>query len=185
MSKINPQEYKLKNGKVVLLRTTQVKDATQLVRLMKDVIKEGPFTLYEPDEYKSTVKSEAKRISRFKNSPGKIYLVCEYKNEITGFISFDNWDTRRTSHTGLFSVFLKKKWRCLGIGRILVNGLIDWGKSNPVNKKLSLAVFSTNTNAIALYKKLGFKQEGRCPADMIINGKNVDSILMYKFTKKY
>ena len=185
MSTVTPEEFKLKNGKTVLIRTALAKDSSSLVKLMKSVIKEGPFTLYEPDEYNSTIKSEARRILRFKKAEGKIYIVAEYKKEITGFVSFDNWDTRRTSHTGLFSVFLKKKWRGSGIGTLLIKALISWGEKNTLNKKLSLAVFSTNKNAIALYKKLGFKQEGRCPADMIIDGEKVDSILMYKFTKKY
>lgn len=185
MSTVKSSEFILQNGNTLILRTAIAKDASQIVKLMKAVVKEGHYTLYEPDEYRSTAKSEAKRITEFKNAPGKIYLVGEIGKEITGFISFDNWNTRRTAHTGLFSVYLKKKWRGMGIGKILVKGLLDWGKNNPVNKKISLAVFSTNKNAIALYKKLGFKQEGRCPADMIINGKNVDSIFMYKYTKKY
>jgi RimJ/RimL family protein N-acetyltransferase len=183
MSTISPEEYKLKNGKEVIIRTALAKDAAQVVKIMKDVIKEGPFTLYETDEYSATAKSEAKRIKRFKDAPGKIYLVAEVKSEIAGFISFDNWDTRRTEHTGLFSVFLKKKWRAMGIGGLLIKSMLSWGKSNPVNKKISLAVFSTNKSAIALYKKLGFRKEGCCPRDMIINGKYVDSILMYKYTK--
>ena len=183
MSIISPEEHKLKSGKKVIIRTALAKDAAQVVKIMKDVIKEGPFTLYETDEYGSTAKSEAKRIKRFKDAPGKIYLVAEVKNEITGFISFNNWDTRRTEHTGLFSVFLKKKWRAIGIGSMLIRCMLAWGKINPVNKKVSLAVFSTNKSAIALYKKLGFRQEGYCPRDMIINGQYVDSILMYKYTK--
>ena len=183
MSTINEQYFNLKDGRVLILRTALVKDASQIVRLMKDIVDEGPYTLAEPDEYKSTVKSESKKIKRFKDAPGKIYLVGEVNKEITGFISFDNWDTKRTSHTGLFSVFIKKKWRGKGIGKILINGMLDWGRTNPVNKKISLAVFSTNKSAIALYKKLGFRQEGRCLKDMIINGKYVDSILMYKYTK--
>ena len=81
------------------------------------------------------------------------------------------------------SLFIKKKYRNAGVGKALGNELLNWGKANPVNKKISLAVFSTNTTAIALYKKLGFKVEGKCPKDMIIDGKYVDSILMYKFTK--
>jgi RimJ/RimL family protein N-acetyltransferase len=185
MSIIEPKEFILKNGSKIILRSAVSKDAGQLVELMQNVIEEGPFTLYEPDEYHATAKSEAKKIKRLRDGAGKVYLVAEIEKEITGFVSFDNWDTRRTAHTGLFSVFIKKKWRGIGIGRILVNGLLDWGRDNPVNKKISLAVFSTNINAIALYKKLGFRQEGRCPADMIIDGKNVDSILMYKYTKKY
>lgn len=184
MGSVEPKEFILKNGKTSTLRTAALKDAPQIVKLMKDIIKEGPYTLAEPDEYKSTIKSEAAKIKRFRNSEGKIYLVLTIGKEVTGFISFDNWDTRRTAHTGLFSVFIRKKWRGLGIGKILVNGMIDWAKANPLNRKISLFVFSTNKNAIALYKKLGFKQEGRCPRDMIIGDKYVDSIMMYKFTKK-
>ncbi len=183
MSTINHQIFSLKSGKKLILRTALVKDSSQLVKLMRDIVNEGPFTLAEPDEYKSTIKTESRKIKRFKEADGKIYLVAEVSNEITGFITFDNWDTRRTSHTGLFSVFIKKKWRSKGIGKILINGMLEWSKTNPVNKKISLAVFSTNKNAIALYKALGFKQEGRCPRDIIIDGKYIDSIFMYKFTK--
>ena len=96
MSTINQQFFKLKNGKKLILRTALAKDAAQIVKLMKDIVKEGPFTLAEPDEYKSTIKSEAKKINRFKEAPDKIYLVAEVKNEIAGFISFDNWDTIKT-----------------------------------------------------------------------------------------
>ena len=183
MSTINEQYFRLKDGRELFLRTALAKDASQIVKLMRDVVNEGPFTLVEPDEYNSTVKSESRKIKRFKDAPGKIYLVGEVNKEITGFISFDNWDTKRTSHTGLFSVFIKKKWRGKGIGKILIKGMLEWGKTNPVNKKISLAVFSTNKSAIALYKKLDFKLEGKCPRDMIIDGEYVDSILMYKYTK--
>lgn len=183
MSTIDPEVYTLYNRKKLTIRTALGKDASQVVKLMKGVIKEGPFTLYESDEYSATAKSETKRIKRFKDAPGKIYLVALIKDEITGFISFDNWDTRRTAHTGLFSIFLKKKFRGMGIGRLLIKSMLNWGKNNPVNRKISLAVFSTNKNAIALYEKLGFRREGCCPRDMIIGGKYVDSILMYKYTK--
>lgn len=168
----------------MILRTAAVKDAAGIVNLMKEVIKEGPYTLAEPDEYRTTVKSEAAKIKRFRDAPGKIYLIALVNDEVTGFISFDNWDTRRTEHTGLFSVFIKKNFRGMGIGKILVNGMLEWAKDNPVNKKISLYVFSTNKNAIALYKKLGFKQEGLFKNDMIIDGKYVHSVAMYKFTKK-
>ncbi len=183
MSLIEPKNIKLENSQQLILRSAVSKDASQIVELMKSVIEEGPFTLYEPDEYRATAKSEAKKIKRLNDGAGKVYLVAELDKEISGFLSFDNWDTRRTEHTGLFSVFLKKKWRGMGIGRILIKGLLDWGKENKINKKISLYVFSTNKNAIALYKKMGFKIEGRFRRDMIINGKYVDSVAMYKYTK--
>lgn len=183
MSIITPNTFTLKNGKQLTLRTALAKDASHIVKLMKEVVKEGPYTLAEPDEYTTTVKSEAEKIKRFAKAEGKIYLVAEIKNEIAGFIDFDNWPTRRTRHTGLFSIFIKKQWRGMGIGKILVKGMLDWGAANPVNKKISLYVFSTNKNAIALYKKLGFKVEGTFKNDMIIDGKYVHSVAMCKFTK--
>ncbi len=183
MSTITEKNFVLKNGRKLILRTAMVKDAGQIVQLMRDVIKEGPFTLQEHDEYKATAKSEAAKIRRCMEAPGKIYLAAEIRKEIAGYISFDNWDTRRTSHTGLFSVFIRKKFRGMGIGRILVQGMLDWAKESPVNKKISLYVFSTNKGAIALYKKLGFKVEGLFKRDMIIDGKYVDSVAMYKYTK--
>ncbi len=183
MGTITPQEKITKDKKKILIRTAQVKDASKIVKLMRDVIKEGPFTLAEPDEYNTTAKDEAAKIRRCRDKDGKIYLVAEYKDEIAGFICLDSWPTRRTWHTGLFSVYLKKKWRSKGVGGMLVKAMLDWGKADPVNKKISLAVFSTNKGAIALYRKLGFKNEGCCKRDMIIDGKYVDSVLMYKYTK--
>lgn len=183
MSAITPKEFTLKNNKTLTLRSAMVKDAPQIVKLMKGVIKEGPYTLQEPDEYDTTAKSEVAKIKRLNSGKGSVYLVAEVNKSVTGFIAFDNWPTRRTEHTGLFSVFITKKWRGCGIGKILVQGMLDWAKENPVNRKISLYVFSTNKDAIALYKKLGFKTEGIFKRDMIINGKYVDSVAMYKYTK--
>ncbi len=184
MGTITPFEEISKDKKKILIRTAQVKDASKIVKLMRDVIKEGPYTLAEPDEYNTTAADEAAKIKRCRDKDGKIYLVAEYKDEIAGFICLDSWPTRRTWHTGLFSVYLKKKWRSKGVGSMLIKAMLDWGKADPVNKKISLAVFSTNKDAIALYRKLGFRNEGCCKRDMIINGEYVDSVLMYKYTKR-
>jgi RimJ/RimL family protein N-acetyltransferase len=184
MSIIEQKEFKLKNGKPAIIRSAMVKDAPQIVKLLKVIVKEGPYTLMEPDEFSYTIRSESKKIKRYNKAPGKVYIVAEIKKEVVGFIAFVNWDTRRTEHTGLMSMFIKRKYRNKGAGKALGNELLNWGKTNPVNKKISLYVFSTNKNAIALYKKLGFRVEGRFKNDMIINGKYVHSIAMYKFTSK-
>jgi RimJ/RimL family protein N-acetyltransferase len=67
---------------------------------------------------------------------------------------------------------------------MLMQSLIEWAEKNETIEKLTLAVFSTNVRAIALYKKLGFAIEGMCHRDIKIpDGTYVDSILMYKFVK--
>ena len=68
--------------------------------------------------------------------------------------------------------------RCLDL-RIIK---LDWAEKNPLIEKVSLGVLSTNYRAIALYKSMGFVEEGRKIKEIKINeNEYVDDILMYKF----
>lgn len=170
-------------GEEITIRSALPKDSAQLVKLNKEIIAEGPFMLHEPDEYKMTIAKQREQIKKFTNGPGHLFLIAEAGKKIIGYLTFNNWGLKRTKHNGYLGLFLKKKFRDKGIGRMLMKELINWGQLNPQIEKLSLAVFSTNPRAITLYKNLGFSIEGRCTADMKINGEYVDSILMYKFVK--
>jgi ribosomal protein S18 acetylase RimI-like enzyme len=48
-----------------------------------------------------------------------------------------------------------------GVGRALMNELLAWARSNPRVDKVELQVRATNAPAIALYRSLGFVEEGR------------------------
>lgn len=50
--------------------------------------------------------------------------------------------------------------RGLGVGTALVSAAIDWARERGLHK-LALGVFPHNEAAIALYRKLGFVEEGR------------------------
>jgi RimJ/RimL family protein N-acetyltransferase len=181
MSKIITKKYFLKDRTTVTFRPAQIKDAVSLLKLNKEIIREGPYMLHEIDEYKATVNSERNQVRKLNKSPSKIYIVAEVNNKVIGYLTFQNGSLRRNVHAGFLSMFIKKNYRGKGIGRLLLSELIKWAELNPTVEKLSLAVFSNNSRAIALYKKMGFIQEGRCPKDMKIGGKYVDSLLMYKF----
>jgi RimJ/RimL family protein N-acetyltransferase len=183
MSNIKPKEIKLKNGKTIKIRTAVPADAQKIIVLVKSILKEKVYIIHELDEFKDTLESRALQIRKFKKAPGKLFLVADAGYEIAGLINFNNWDTRKTMHTGFLSIYTKKKYRGIGIGKALLSELIDWAGKNKIIHKMSLAVFSGNKNAIALYKKIGFKIEGICPKDIKINGKYYDSIFMYIFVK--
>jgi len=57
---------------------------------------------------------------------------------------------------------------------------IGWARQRKV-KKIALSVFSTNRQAIALYKKFGFAGEGRRKSQFLIDDKYVDEIMMARF----
>ena len=51
-------------------------------------------------------------------------------------------------------------WRGRGVGTALVDAAIDWARERGLHK-LTLSVFPHNDAAVALYRKLGFAEEGR------------------------
>jgi len=183
LSRIDQKKIVLKNGTIITIRTAVPKDASCIISVMKDVMKENIYTIHETDEYKRTIKSELDKIKKYRKAPGKLILVALTKDDVIGYVTFNNWDTRKTMHTGFLSIYLKKEYRRIGIGKVLMKTLITWGRKNKVIRKMSLAVFSSNKKAIALYKKVGFEIEGLCPKDIKIGGRYYDSVLMYKFVK--
>ena len=88
------------------------------------------------------------------------------------------------SHVATLHMSVAEEWRSRGVGTILLQSAIDWAKSHPAIEKLGLAVFSSNTRAIGLYRKLGFAQEGCRPREVKFGpDRYVDDILMYRFVK--
>jgi ribosomal protein S18 acetylase RimI-like enzyme len=73
-----------------------------------------------------------------------------------------------------------REYRNTGIGSALTEASIGWAEETGLHK-LCLSVFSSNTSAIALYKKFGFVEEGRRREQICIDGKYVNEILMARF----
>jgi len=97
-------------------------------------------------------------------------------------LSFENGPHRRIAHRGTCGFSVAKQWRGKGIGTTLLQTLIEWAGANPLIEKVGLAVFANNEQAIRLYRKLGFVEEGRRPREMKLGpGQYVDDIMMYRF----
>lgn len=184
MSIIDNMFVASKSGEQVLIRNARMKDAEDIIGINKSVISEGSFMLREPPEAIYNLANFRNEIENYFQSRNHIYIVAEIENKVAGYIEFRNGVFKRTSHTGMFSMFILKQYRQQGIGKILLDTLVRWAQKNPLIEKITLSVFSTNIRAQNLYLKCGFVEEGRCPKDMKLNdGTYIDSVLMYKFVK--
>jgi RimJ/RimL family protein N-acetyltransferase len=183
VSRISPRTITLRNNAVVIVRNPSPQDAHSFVQIMRDVASEGQYTMAEPDEVSWTDNSKREDIREHLEEPGDLALVAEVSGKVVGFIEFENGRRRRTIHSGMFSIFIERGYREIGVGSALITSLLDWAAQHPFIEKVTLAVFETNKRAIAVYEKLGFQIEGRCPRDMKFGTEYVDSILMYKFVK--
>ncbi|MBA4494909.1 GNAT family N-acetyltransferase [Paenactinomyces guangxiensis] len=80
---------------------------------------------------------------------------------------------------------VRKDWRNKGIGRVLLETLLQWAENHPRIEKVFLEVFVTNEWAIHLYRQMGFVTEGRRVKQVQLHdGEYVDDLIMARFTNK-
>lgn len=186
MGEIQEKIYQSKSGFTYKIRTALPKDARKIIKYSQEVFSEGTYLLTTREEYNITVREEKKVLQTFLFGEGNLAIVAEYNNEIIGLLTFHNGMRKRIRHVGTLGMTVAKQFRNQGIGKALLTELLLWAEKNPIIEKVTLEVFAANTNAIALYTRLGFKEEGRMKRGIKIDDTTYyDVILMGRFTKEF
>ncbi|SFE99941.1 L-amino acid N-acyltransferase YncA [Bacillus sp. OV194] len=168
-----------------VVRTGKLEDAEAILDIQRSVVSEGEFLISLSEEFNKTLSQQREWVQSLLENENETLIVAERDGEVVGWIVFQAAPNRkRLSHTGSFGMMIRKGYRAMGIGSMLLKALLDWAEKNPLIEKVSLGVFSTNQGAISLYKKMGFIEEGRKIKEFKMNeNAYVDDILMYKFVK--
>ena len=181
MACITPKTITSKSGQPVTIRSAEPDDAAQLIAYVRSVLAESPHFLLEPDEFSFTEEQERQWVQDHLDDPGKLIVLAQVSGTVIGCLSFDNGSYRRIVHRGSLAVSVRENWRGQGIGTALLQALIGWATANPLIEKIGLSVFANNVDAIRLYERLGFVEEGRQPREIKLGpGEYVDNILMYR-----
>ncbi|MEK5389580.1 N-acetyltransferase [Margalitia sp. FSL K6-0131] len=172
-----------KNNVKCIIRTAALKDAKQILDLEYSIICEREFFISVPEEIeKPSIQEQKEWIHKIIENEKETMLVAEIDGGVVGWIVFQSDNRKRLSHTGSLSMLVKKEYRGMGIGKMLLKALLDWAEKNLFIEKVSLGVLSTNLRAISLYKSIGFLEEGRKIKEFKMSeNEYVDDILMYKF----
>ncbi len=185
MSTFPSQNCVSKAGRPFTVRTAQPGDAAVLLDYIRSVAAETEFFIIEPDEFPDSVDKEREWVTNHLDHPGQIALMAEASGQVIGSLSFESGPYRRISHRGTLGIAVVNQWRRQGVGTALLRASIDWATANPLIDKICLDVFATNTNAIRLYKKLGFVEEGRRPREVKLgSGAYLDTIAMFRFVEQ-
>ena len=80
-------------------------------------------------------------------------------------------------HVADFSVYVERGWRGKGVGRVLLERLVELGRELGYHK-LVLSAFPFNTAGVALYERLGFRTVGVYKEQGLLDGQWVDTIIM-------
>ena len=117
-------------------------------------------------------------MKNFKEHPNKLYLVVEVNKTIVGHLDLSSDHKKRMQHNGEFGIGILKAFWGEGLGSILMTEMLEFAINNKVLRKINLMVSVKNENAIRLYKKFGFEEEGRIREDIYVNGAYNDGFWM-------
>jgi len=169
---------RLNNGIVLIVREAKTDDAGKLIQYLKKVSGESDFLTVGTGDVKMSIKEEKDFIEKARKNKNDIFLVGVIDGTIVGVLTFQGGCKPRTRHAGVFGITVLKGYWGLGIGSLVIETFLNWARSTNIIRKIGLRVDISNNRAIAVYKKFGFKKEGKVSRDSMINGRFRDVYIM-------
>lgn len=171
----------LKNGKTCLLRRPEERDAEILLDYLKATAAETPYIIREPEEVRISVEEEIEFIRKTREDLRALMLLAFVDGKLAGACSFASLSERnRMRHRCCVRIALYREFWGQGIGTALMHEILIAAKTAGY-EQAELTVVSTNTPAVALYKKLGFETTGTLPhASKYRDGTYADFLFMVK-----
>ncbi len=116
------------------------------------------------------------RYESFKKDDVLNYIIFNQQDEIVGKVElFEiSWRNRRAQ----LSVIIDPEYRGQGYANLGIRKILDIGFGDLGLHRIWLRVLEYNHSAIELYKKIGFKVEGRCRDQSFRRGKFWDQLQM-------
>jgi len=170
-------EYTLRNNQVVKIRETEVKDAALILDFFVEVNKETKYLSREPHEVTMTLDDEMMYLDTIANSEHDCMLVVFNENSVIGTIGFHGSGLSRLKHKVTIGLSILSEYQNLGLGSQMMDTILE--KARQYGKtKVELEVRIDNFNAIRLYEKAGFRNEGIRRNGFLVDGEYIDLLLM-------
>jgi RimJ/RimL family protein N-acetyltransferase len=158
-----------------------VADAEELIALLPQTHTESDGLKYLPGEFKMTVEQERDFICQRLDNPKMVGFAAVVEERIAALAGAWTQDFRRLAHHAELGVTVVKEFWGLGLGRKMMEVVLDWGARRGL-RKMYLQVFDHNDRAIRLYRNMGFVEEGRLREDILRgDGTYGDTIVMARY----
>lgn len=163
---------RLRDGRSAIIRRAQPEDAEPRVANIRAIVAERVFIMTET--FPRSLEEVRKQFTEA--DPRKeLWLAAEVEGTLAGGADFRRGVHSKNSHVAGLGVAILKRYRGLGLGEAMMRTGMEWATSVGVTR-LKLGVFDANDRAVALYRKLGFVEEGRLKGEVVLEGKPVDEI---------
>ena len=157
----------------LIVRPAASGDADAIAKLGRSVADEAELWL----TYNRSSSDERRSVKSLRRDPNAAVFVAEAPTGVVGRLSIARDGNPVSHHVAELGLMVAAGERRRGVGTALMEEAVKWARAAGVTK-LELHVFPHNEPAIALYRKLGFQDEGHRRRHYRIAGHYVDAILM-------
>ena len=170
--------FRTANGNHIEIRRAAPDDAGAILAYLQTVGGESDNLTFGPEGPGLTEAEERDYLARAAASDNALVLLALHQGTIVGSLSFEGGHRMRTRHTGELGISVARAFTGSGIGRALLEAVIEWAEESGVIRKLNLRTRVDNAGAIRLYERLGWVAEGRITRDQGIGEVFTDTIFM-------
>ena len=154
-------------------------DAALVRELRLELLAAYPASFSADPEFEKTLTLTqwAERLG----APGRHWFLCRVDGDVAGLCAFSRvTHTRKEAHRGdLGSTYVRKAYQGHGVADALLKAVFDVAQDTV--EQISLTVNAENARAIAFYKRMGFRECGRMPRAINVDGRYYDELEMVRF----
>lgn len=165
----------------LILRNARVEDAAALAVAEIETARTPGLLMSRSDELEA--EAFAAKIAQL--SATGLYLVAERGGHPVAHALLEPATPAARAHVFQLTIVVHPGQTGQGIGKILMQALLDWAERDARVGKLELRVRSGNQTALGLYRQFGFIEEGRLHEHIRLpDGRVLDEIAMAWFPRR-
>lgn len=172
---------KTKKGNEIVIRYPLSTDAQKMCNYINILSDEQTFIRFQGEKMSLEEETKYLEIQLKKIILNQVVLLLVFSNDKLIGQSDIVMQDKIEKHIGIFGITLAKDFRGEGIGKLLMNLVLNEAKKNiPQLQIIKLGVYANNELAIKIYKKAGFKEFGKLPKGILTPKGYFDHIYMFK-----
>ena len=172
------RDVALPDGRTVLIRPATPDDAAGILAYLRQVGGETPNLTFGSEGPGLTEEEERGYLAGVAAADNSLAIVATVDGNLIGGLTFDGGKRPRLRHGGEFGISVAQAYAGLGVGRAMIEYMIEWAERGGVVRKINLKVRVDNLGAIRLYRRMGWIDEGRTTRDTLIDGQFNDCLSM-------
>ena len=175
-------EFKLKDGRVALLRSPHEDDAEEMLQFIIKASGETDYLMKYPEEYADfTLEQEKDFLNGAHRNENAMMIACIVDGKIAGKCQISFCTGMKNRHRASVAIALLQEFWNLGIGTRMFKEMFQIASERNGVRQIELDFIEGNSRARHLYEKMGFRITGVKPdAIRMKDGTFVNEYMMVK-----